>query len=187
MTIPSGDYLALVVAVFGTTISPYLFFWQAGEEVEDEKEDPKAKPLINAPLQAPRQLARIQLDTLVGMGISNIITLSHHDHDGSDPERSWRDGHPDLFPGSGSIAPYCGTFCFYGFCLGHRRHRHACVAGPRGQRRIRTVRSAFVAKAGQARNKTSKRNSAYRSARPTTQTGPIRSMKRATASSPLNG
>ena len=36
-------YLTLVVAVFGTTISPYLFFWQAGEEVEDEKEDPDAK------------------------------------------------------------------------------------------------------------------------------------------------
>ena len=35
----SGDYLTVVVAVFGTTISPYLFFWQAGEEVEDEKED----------------------------------------------------------------------------------------------------------------------------------------------------
>src|SRR5580704_4002030 len=71
----SGDYLAIVVAVFGTTISPYLFFWQAAEEVEDEKEDPKAKPLIKAPLQAPRHLARIQLDTLVGMGISNIIAL----------------------------------------------------------------------------------------------------------------
>ena len=39
------------------------------------KRIPKAKPLINAPLQAPRQLARIQLDTLVGMGISNIIAL----------------------------------------------------------------------------------------------------------------
>jgi NRAMP (natural resistance-associated macrophage protein)-like metal ion transporter len=58
----SGDYLAIVVAIFGTTISPYLFFWQAAEEVEDEKEDPKAEPLIEAPLQAPRQLARIQLD-----------------------------------------------------------------------------------------------------------------------------
>jgi Mn2+/Fe2+ NRAMP family transporter len=68
-------YLSIVVAIFGTTISPYLFFWQAGEEVEDEKEDPEAKPLIKAPLQAPRQLARIQLDTLVGMGISNIIAL----------------------------------------------------------------------------------------------------------------
>jgi NRAMP (natural resistance-associated macrophage protein)-like metal ion transporter len=72
---PSGDYLTVVVAVFGTTISPYLFFWQAGEEVEDQKEDPKAKPLMEAPQQAPRQMARMQLDTIVGMGFSNIIAL----------------------------------------------------------------------------------------------------------------
>jgi Mn2+/Fe2+ NRAMP family transporter len=71
----SGNYLTVVVAVFGTTISPYLFFWQAGEEVEDEKEDPEAKPLIQAPQQAPRQMARMQLDTIVGMGFSNIIAL----------------------------------------------------------------------------------------------------------------
>jgi NRAMP (natural resistance-associated macrophage protein)-like metal ion transporter len=56
----SGSYITVVVAVFGTTISPYLFFWQASEEVEDEKEDAGAKPLIKAPRQAPRQLARIQ-------------------------------------------------------------------------------------------------------------------------------
>ena len=71
----SNDYLTVVVAVFGTTISPYLFFWQAGEEVEDEKEDPNAKPLIRAPEQAPTQLARIRLDTMVGMAFSNIIAL----------------------------------------------------------------------------------------------------------------
>src|SRR5580693_1862579 len=56
----SGDYLTVIVAVFGTTISPYLFFWQAGEEVEDEQEDPAAKPLIDAPRQAPRQIARME-------------------------------------------------------------------------------------------------------------------------------
>jgi NRAMP (natural resistance-associated macrophage protein)-like metal ion transporter len=71
----SGSYLTVVVAIFGTTISPYLFFWQAGEEVEDEKEDPAAQPLVKAPRQAPRALARIQLDTIVGMGFSNIIAL----------------------------------------------------------------------------------------------------------------
>jgi NRAMP (natural resistance-associated macrophage protein)-like metal ion transporter len=71
----SGAYLTVVVAVFGTTISPYLFFWQAAEEVEDEKEDRDAKPLIEAPRQAPRQIARIQLDTLVGMGLSNVVGL----------------------------------------------------------------------------------------------------------------
>ena len=71
----SGDYLTVVVAVFGTTIRPYLFFWQAGEEAEDEEEDPQAKPLIEAPQQAPRQMARMELDTVVGMGFSNIIAL----------------------------------------------------------------------------------------------------------------
>src|ERR1700722_16806008 len=72
---PSGDYLTVVVAVFGTTISPYLFFWQAGEEVEDEKEDANASPLLDAPEQAPRQMVRMELDTIVGMGFSNVIAL----------------------------------------------------------------------------------------------------------------
>jgi NRAMP (natural resistance-associated macrophage protein)-like metal ion transporter len=71
----SSDYLTVIVAVFGTTISPYLFFWQAAEEVEDEKEDPNAKPLLEAPRQAPRHMARMQLDTIVGMGLSNLIAL----------------------------------------------------------------------------------------------------------------
>ena len=71
----SGDYLTVIVAVFGTTISPYLFFWQAGEEVEDEREDPVAEALIDAPGQAPRQIARMEADTIVGMGLSNIIAL----------------------------------------------------------------------------------------------------------------
>ncbi len=70
-----GGYLTVVVAVFGTTISPYLFFWQAGEEVENEKEDPAAKPLIRAPEQAPVEMARMRIDTLVGMGFSNLIAL----------------------------------------------------------------------------------------------------------------
>jgi NRAMP (natural resistance-associated macrophage protein)-like metal ion transporter len=71
----TGSFLTVVVAVFGTTISPYLFFWQASEEVEDEKEDPAAEPLLQAPTQAPRQMARIRLDTLVGMGASNLVAL----------------------------------------------------------------------------------------------------------------
>ena len=71
----SSASLTVIVALFGTTISPYLFFWQASEEVEDEKEDPDAMPLIRAPQQAPRQLARIQLDTLVGMAFSNIVAV----------------------------------------------------------------------------------------------------------------
>ncbi len=71
----TGSYITVLVAVFGTTISPYLFFWQASEEVDDEKEDPSAEPLLKEPGQAPRQLARIRLDTMVGMGASNVVAL----------------------------------------------------------------------------------------------------------------
>ncbi len=71
----TAAYFSIVVAVFGTTISPYLFFWQASQEAEDERDDPAAEPLLETPSQAPRQLARIRLDTMVGMGASNIVAL----------------------------------------------------------------------------------------------------------------
>jgi NRAMP (natural resistance-associated macrophage protein)-like metal ion transporter len=71
----TAAYFTIVVAIFGTTISPYLFFWQASEEVEEVREDPAAEPILEAPDQAPRQLQRIQLDTMVGMAASNLIAL----------------------------------------------------------------------------------------------------------------
>jgi Mn2+/Fe2+ NRAMP family transporter len=62
----------VVVGVFGTTISPYLFFWQASEEVEDLRASPGAKPLINHPAAAAKELRRIRWDTWSGMLYSNI-------------------------------------------------------------------------------------------------------------------
>lgn len=70
-----ADYILLLVGVFGTTISPYLFFWQAGEEVEDILASNTRKCLMQAPEQAPRQLKRIKWDTIIGMGFSNIIAF----------------------------------------------------------------------------------------------------------------
>jgi Mn2+/Fe2+ NRAMP family transporter len=70
-----SDYITTMVAVFGTTISPYLFFWQASQEVEDLHADRAARPLISAPLQAGSHLRRIQLDTWVGMGFSNLVAF----------------------------------------------------------------------------------------------------------------
>jgi len=67
--------LIVIVAVFGTTISPYLFFWQAAQEVEDVEADPNAHPLRQSPSEASVQLRRINIDTLVGMGFSNSIAL----------------------------------------------------------------------------------------------------------------
>ena len=68
-----GEYLAALIAVLGTTISPYLLFWQSGEEVEQMESEPKEKPLKKVPQQAPEQLQRIKIDTYVGMAFSNLI------------------------------------------------------------------------------------------------------------------
>ncbi len=70
------DFWLMVVAILGTTISPYLFFWQAAQEVEDTKAEPLQQPLRRRPSQGPVALARIQLDTLVGMGFSNLVALA---------------------------------------------------------------------------------------------------------------
>ena len=72
----SKDYLTTVVAVFGTTISPYLFFWQAAQEVEDIHAYRQRHSLAQAPKQSGHALRRIEIDTLVGMGFSNLVALA---------------------------------------------------------------------------------------------------------------
>ncbi|HSR66063.1 MAG TPA: Nramp family divalent metal transporter [Xanthomonadaceae bacterium] len=69
------EYLTAAIAVLGTTISPYLFFWQASEEAEDTTDDPHDRPLKRAPWQARRHLRRIDLDTAVGMAFSNLVSF----------------------------------------------------------------------------------------------------------------
>jgi len=71
----SKDYLVLIVAILGTTISPYLFFWQASEEADDERIDPQTHPLKETPREARKEFRRIELDTYLGMAFSNIIAL----------------------------------------------------------------------------------------------------------------
>ena len=72
----NGAFLTTLVAILGTTISPYLFFWQASQEAEDVKAEIQRKPLIRAPWQALSAFTRIRADTLAGMAFSNIIALS---------------------------------------------------------------------------------------------------------------
>ena len=69
------DQIILICAILGTTISPYLFFWQASQETEELRASRTAKPLRTHPDQASRQIKRITLDTLIGMGISNVIAF----------------------------------------------------------------------------------------------------------------
>lgn len=113
-----GAYLTVVVAVFGTTISPYLFFWQAEEEVEEQQETPGDEPLRIAPQQAPQQLSRIRLDTYVGMAFSDLISLAIifttaatlHAHGHTDIQTSAQ--------AAEALRPIAGRFAFTIFALG---------------------------------------------------------------------
>jgi NRAMP (natural resistance-associated macrophage protein)-like metal ion transporter len=112
------DYLTVLVAIFGTTISPYLFFWQAESEVEEVKERHGAKPLGRAPEQAPAELHRIRIDTLVGMGLSNLVALSIilttaatlHAHGVTNIQTSAQ--------AAEALRPIAGKFVFFVFGLG---------------------------------------------------------------------
>src|SRR3984957_5356423 len=71
----SKDYVVTVVAVLGTTTTPYCFFWQSSQEAEDERIAPAAHTLLEAPGEAPAEIARMRFDTYIGMGYSNVISL----------------------------------------------------------------------------------------------------------------
>ena len=71
----NAAYATAMVAILGTTISPYLFFWQAGQEIEEQHRH-HAKPLCIAPRDAGPELKRIRTDTLVGMAFSSIVSLA---------------------------------------------------------------------------------------------------------------
>jgi NRAMP (natural resistance-associated macrophage protein)-like metal ion transporter len=114
----SADYLTTVVAIFGTTISPYLFFWQASQECEDLRAVRADKPLRKHPGQAARQLARIKLDTYIGMGFSNLIAFfimlttaaTLHTHGVTDIQTSAQ--------AAEALRPIAGKFAFLLFSMG---------------------------------------------------------------------
>ena len=107
-----------MVAILGTTISPYLFFWQASQEVEDVRADPAARPLVRAPGQAPREFERIRLDTVIGMAFSNLVALAIiittaatlHAHGVTEIETSAQ--------AASALRPLAGDFAFTIFALG---------------------------------------------------------------------
>jgi NRAMP (natural resistance-associated macrophage protein)-like metal ion transporter len=70
-----ADYFTVAIAFLGTTISPYLFFWQASEEAEDVRDNAAQRSLHKAPEQAPEQLHRIKIDTYLGMAFSNLVAF----------------------------------------------------------------------------------------------------------------
>jgi Mn2+/Fe2+ NRAMP family transporter len=69
-------FLTTLVAVLGTTISPYLFIWQSSQEAEEQRIDRSKKPLKLSPFGHRGELRRIRIDTLVGMAFSNVIAIA---------------------------------------------------------------------------------------------------------------
>jgi NRAMP (natural resistance-associated macrophage protein)-like metal ion transporter len=112
------ESVALVVAVFGTTISPYLFFWQASQEVEEIRNDHRTRALRTRPVDAIAQLRRIKADTVIGMGFSNLVaffimlttavTLGAHGI--TDIQSSAQ--------AAEALRPVAGEFAFLAFALG---------------------------------------------------------------------
>ena len=72
---PGHRYATALVAIAGTTMSPYLLFWQAGQEAEITQRDSTKAPLIARPAHAPCELRRIRFDTYVGMALSQIVAF----------------------------------------------------------------------------------------------------------------
>jgi Mn2+/Fe2+ NRAMP family transporter len=71
----TSDYWMALVAVLGTTISPYLFFWQTSQEVEEVRLHDNEQPLKRKPSQAYKNFRRIAFDTRVGMAFSNVVAF----------------------------------------------------------------------------------------------------------------
>jgi NRAMP (natural resistance-associated macrophage protein)-like metal ion transporter len=71
----NADYFLMVVAVLGTTISPYLFFWQASQEVEEMHQGKIRRPLRELTRGGDPELHRIRIDTIAGMFFSNAIAF----------------------------------------------------------------------------------------------------------------
>jgi NRAMP (natural resistance-associated macrophage protein)-like metal ion transporter len=114
----NAGFLTTLVAIFGTTISPYLFFWQASLEAEDERIDPRAKPLVRAPNQAPRAFERIRADTLVGMAFSNIIAVAIIFTTAATLNKAGITNIEASAQAAQALKPIAGNFAFVIFALG---------------------------------------------------------------------
>jgi Mn2+/Fe2+ NRAMP family transporter len=110
--------ITLIVAVFGTTISPYLFFWQSSQEVEEIDDAPEAEPLLEEPSQARPELRRIRLDTLVGMGFSNAIALAIMIAVAATLHASGQTNIETAAQAAEALRPVAGPFAFVLFALG---------------------------------------------------------------------
>ena len=114
----SKDFVSLVVAVLGTTISPYLYFWQSSQEAEDQRERPQRERLTVAPEQAPAAFERIRVDTWIGMALSNLVALAIMLTAGATLHAAGKTDIDSSQMAAEALRPIAGNFAFLIFALG---------------------------------------------------------------------
>ena len=107
-----------IVAIFGTTISPYLFFWQSAEEVEELNHKASQKPLTEVPRQAKHAFARMRTDTIVGMAVSNIVALAIMISTAATLHAAGKTNIQTAAEAACALEPLAGKFAFLLFSLG---------------------------------------------------------------------
>ena len=112
----TSHVLTLVVAIFGTTISPYLFFWQAAQEVEDAAASAGRRG--RSPASTDRQLRRIEFDTIAGMAFSNLIALAIIVSAAATLHSAGVTQIETSAQAAEALRPIAGPFAFVLFCLG---------------------------------------------------------------------
>jgi len=113
----NAAYATGFVAILGTTISPYLFFWQSSQEVEEQRRR-HAKPLYIAPKKAGAEFRRIRTDTITGMAFSNLVALAIVFATAATLNAN---GITDIATSSQAaeaLRPIAGQFAFFMFALG---------------------------------------------------------------------
>ena len=117
-TIAGTAAITTVVAIFGTTISPYLFFWQSAQEVEEVDQDADKHALKEAPREAPREFRRIRLDTFAGMAVSNLVALAIMIGTAATLHAAGQTQIETAADAAKALKPVAGEFAFLLFSLG---------------------------------------------------------------------
>ncbi|MFA6113726.1 MAG: divalent metal cation transporter [Sphingomonas sp.] len=110
--------ITTVVAIFGTTISPYLFFWQSSQEVEEVDRDEAKHALNDAPDEAAGEFRRINFDTFAGMAVSNLVALAIMIGTAATLHASGKTDIATAADAASALKPVAGQFAFLLFSLG---------------------------------------------------------------------
>jgi len=115
----SKEYILNITAMLGTTISPYLFFWQTSEEVEEEVEHKKLRFFgRGVPKVTKHDLKEMRSDTIVGMAISNLVAFFIIITASSTLHTAGTTGIASAAQMAQALEPFAGSFATILFALG---------------------------------------------------------------------